>query len=111
MFHVEPLASVSEWICGTKTPTAESTGTAFFVSFFMIGVLVSFALVVLLARSWHGYLRAKRCSRHCDECGYDLRITPDPHGPLHTRCPECGNLNPNRTRPITVARELRARLD
>jgi hypothetical protein len=40
--------------------------------------------------------RSRRYPPHaCQSCGYDLRSTPDPAGPLLARCPECGRDTPN----------------
>lgn len=45
-----------------------------------------------------------RCVRlelgtHCPACDHDLRTTPDPAGPRHARCPECGKAIDARAAP------------
>ena len=62
-----------------------------------VGVAVAVLLVLLvqLGASLRLYFWAREHhrlpARHvCPSCGYDLRATPLPSGPLLERCPECG---------------------
>jgi len=47
-----------------------------------------FILIYAIYR-WRHKLRGRAIGL-CANCGYDLRATPDPKGPLLPICPECG---------------------
>jgi hypothetical protein len=52
------------------------------------GMLAAISIVYLLGARGRGRLLRGQCPK----CGYDLRATPDPAGPRHSQCPECGTL-------------------
>ncbi len=55
------------------------------------------ALLFAILPAWRFGGSARRRRRYrlvhglCINCGYDLRATPEAHGPLLDRCPECGS--------------------
>ena len=42
-------------------------------------------------RNWPARKERERPRQVCATCGYDVRATPDPGGPLLPACPECGS--------------------
>ena len=62
-------------------PSLRMTARAFAIPYW--GLLVAFALPLVLRLMFLSRRRRRRRLRLCPACGYDLRATPD-------RCPECG---------------------
>jgi hypothetical protein len=71
-------------------------GMASIVSPGLAAVLLFAAIIAFLVAVERLWLtpwlqeRARVRAGRCRICGYDLRATPDPGGPLLERCPECG---------------------
>jgi hypothetical protein len=61
----------------------------------LVVVLVGLSVALIRARlaDWSKSERLAPRPHLCQNCGYDLRATADPDGPLRYRCSECGTMN------------------
>jgi hypothetical protein len=72
---------------GGREYSAREWAVALAIPWWFLTLLFAIA-PALAVRRWH---RSRRRQPHqCRACGYDLRATADPAGPLLATCPECG---------------------
>jgi hypothetical protein len=81
------------WVLDHRVPIAKYRGHAHRAHapyWALIPLFLSAGLpAVRGAVAWRRRVRRAAAGR-CPSCGYDLRATPQPGGPLLPRCPECG---------------------
>jgi hypothetical protein len=83
------------WVPLTYIAMALFTAVAVVMPVLAKLILVS-AVIMLLSRCGRLWWEQRSRAGRCRVCGYDVRATPDPAGPLLERCPECGTY----TRPL-----------
>jgi len=62
-------------------------GWTFNIRLWMLTALTSIIPIIWILSALHNYQRM--AEGHCENCGYDLRATPE-------RCPECGTVPPKK---------------